>query len=396
MKKKILALVVPSLMVIEHAQAVVVVEDESMKIEIKGRITAEFGQSTTIDDSDKANAAEQRRETKEVGGDFYSRLGLKGEHRLQGDLKGVGFVEWGFKTEKDDPNNSGLFNRYAYLGLKYNEVKAVFGRAPNPYQQVAAITDNFNIFGMSIYGEQKGNSVSSRYDDSLVLSYKSPNVDTEGGLDLRLAGGIGDASRQKGLSGQDNYYSFSAGWTMPLADSVKFSAVAAYQRQNFVFAADKDTAVGNKSKGDNHVIAGGLGFTFDNVYVGAAYSRKEADKAGTSTYAEASKHLGSTEDGAIEQFSGVSDSFDLFAKYTMNDKLEFAVGYAYENGDIKDSSGVVTSADQRITDSIIAGVNYNFNDHVNMYGEYLFDNRNKIGAGPDADNRWGVGATFRF
>ena len=47
---------------------------------------------------------------------------------------------------------------------------------------------------------------------------------------------------------------------------------------------------------------------------------------------------------------------------------------------------------------INAGVgNYNFNDQVNVYGEYLFDNRNKIvESGSDADNRWGIGATFRF
>ena len=97
----------------------------------------------------------------------------------------------------------------------------------------------------------------------------------------------------------------------------------------------------------------------------------------------------------IKKFSGKSTSFDAIAKYTFAEKLDLMAGYAYENADNK-STG---ENDRRFVDAVILGTNYSFNDDFNVYAEYMFDNRNDVeinGENVSADNRYGVGATFRF
>ena len=133
-----------------------------------------------------------------------------------GDLNAIGKLEWGLKSEAVKmPATNSLSPRYIYAGIGIQWLEAIAGRAPNPFTQVADYSDLFNIFGGGIYGEQDGLNAGTRYDDMLVVSYK------ESGLDLRVAGALGDANREAGLSGQKNLVSASVGYTYELAENVK-------------------------------------------------------------------------------------------------------------------------------------------------------------------------------
>lgn len=395
MKKTILAVAIPSILSAQ-AQALEIIKDDTKEVKINARVQVIGGKATTLDTDNPADAADKNRKTSENGLDFYSRLGLEGKYKLTGDLNVIGKAEWGLKSEgAQDPSTSSLKPRDVYAGVEYNGLKVIAGRALNPFTQVADYSDLFNIFGGGIYGAQDGLNAATRFDDMLVGSYEA------NGLDVRVAGALGDANREKGVSGQKNLISASVGYTHEFSDNVKLGGALAYQKQNFVFsdaaaAGDKSTtAIDDKTKGDNDILALGLGLTVHEFYLGASVSRKEANNAGTKAYAKDSEHLSATD--GIKQFSGKSTSFDITAKYTFAEKLDFMAGYVYENADNKTSGNVAN--DRRFVDAVILGTNYTFNDNFKVYAEYMFDNRNEalINNNMESpDNRYGVGATFKF
>ncbi|MGL5043433.1 MAG: porin, partial [Plesiomonas sp.] len=103
MKKTILALAVPALLAAGVTNAATVYNNDGTKIDLKGsiRLLAEDGARRDADLSDDS-----------------SRIGLGIKHDLGNGLSGLGYIEMGYDTQKQESTNDGpIKNRLAYAGL---------------------------------------------------------------------------------------------------------------------------------------------------------------------------------------------------------------------------------------------------------------------------------------
>ncbi|MBO1107005.1 porin [Plesiomonas shigelloides] len=145
MKKTILALAVPALLAAGVTNAATVYNNDGTTIDLKGsiRLLAEDG---------------ARRDANL--GDDGSRIGLGIKHDLGNGLSGLGYIEMGYDTQKQEStSDTPIKNRQAYAGLSLDGVGTLTaGRITAPFDDVALSDYTYTYGGVMDFGKMQDSS----------------------------------------------------------------------------------------------------------------------------------------------------------------------------------------------------------------------------------------------
>lgn len=106
MKRKVLAILVPALLMAGAVNAAEMYNKNGNKVDLYGKVDARHTFSDNPGDD---------------GDETYVQVGFKGETQITNDLTGYG--QWEYKTYANDTEGAGdkSFNRLAFAGLKYGD-----------------------------------------------------------------------------------------------------------------------------------------------------------------------------------------------------------------------------------------------------------------------------------
>ncbi|EGB88053.1 hypothetical protein CDH60_14185 [Escherichia coli] len=109
MKRKVLAMLVPALLVAGAANAAEIYNKDGNKVDFYGKMVGERIWSNT-DDNNSENEDTS-----------YARFGVKGETQITSELTGFGQFEYNLDASKPEGENQEK-TRLTFAGLKYNEL----------------------------------------------------------------------------------------------------------------------------------------------------------------------------------------------------------------------------------------------------------------------------------
>ncbi|WMC11907.1 porin [Oceanimonas pelagia] len=330
MKKTILALTIPALFA-TSASAVTVYSDEGAQVDIYGRVQYEAG---ALD-----YQAAKPEKAENFGGLGEARLGTNIKYALNNDVDLIGKLEWQVAAEKSD--GSKFDSRYAWAGFRFMDTTDLtVGRVNSPYAQLLDYTDVLNVFGgIAAYGSELGTT--DKVDDMVRVAYAA------NGVDLRAGYSFNDADKQDTNTGEENRWSVSAGYTLPMG----LGFGAAYEQIAFNNGADQDNWIA------------GVNYTLDGLYVAAIYTEQEKDVLG----------------GGKNE----SEGYELHAQYNVD---AWTVLAQYSNEEYTPAGG----SSEDTVDAITLGVQYSLTPKAKLYGEYL------ISDVADEDDLYGVGIQYNF
>ncbi|PHM40204.1 outer membrane porin precursor [Xenorhabdus mauleonii] len=378
MKRNILAVVIPALLVAGTANAAEIFNKDGNKLDLYGKVDV------------RHQFADKR--SKEDGDDSYARIGVKGETQITDQLTGFGRWEYNVKakgTEKDGADSS---TRLAFAGLKFANYGSLdYGRNYGVNYDVNAWTDVLPIFGGDSMA-QTDNFMTGRSTGLLTyrntdffglvdglnfaLQYQGQNSDrTKNGRETIRANGDG-----YGLS-----TTYDVGYGITVGGSYANSARTSLQKPGVTHVEDGKTygvGLGKRAEAWN------LGAKYDanNVYLAAMYG----------------------ETRNMTRFSPAERTSDLIANKTQN--IELTAQYLFSDLGLKPSLAYVQSKGKDLGEVkgkgvynadlvkyVSVGTYYYFNKNLSTYVDYkinLLKKDNELGL--NARNVFGVGLTYQF
>ncbi|BEH72929.1 outer membrane pore protein [Edwardsiella tarda] len=360
MKRNILAVVIPALLVAGAANAAEMYNKDGNKVSLYGKVDARHTFSS--DASDNGDAT-------------YARFGFKGETQINSELTGYGQWEYNFQANNAEDSNpaigqEGNKTRLGFAGLKYGDYGSLdYGRNYGVVYDVEAWTDVLPVFGGDTY-TNTDNFMTSRTNG--VATYRNNGffglVD---GLNVALQyQGKNDsdgrkASRQNG-DGFGMSASYDLGWGV--------SAAAAYSSSNRTHD-QKALEDGNKAE----VWTTGLKYDANNVYLAAMYAETR-----NMTW------VGSSKLGGI---APKTKNFEVVAQYQFDFGLRPSIAYLQSRAE-------GYGAKEDAVKYLDLGSYYYFNKNMSAYVDYkinlLDDNKFTKDVGISTDNIVGVGMIYQF
>ncbi|MEQ4915303.1 porin [Morganella morganii] len=359
MKRNILAVVIPALLVAGAANAAEIYNKDGNKVDLYGKVDVRhmFADAKSGEDGDNSRV----------------RFGIKGETQITDQLTGFGRFENEIKTNSTEGDNKNEV-RLAYAGFKFAEFGSVdYGRNYGVIYDVNAWTDVMPLFGGDTQA-QKDVYMTSRTAD--VLTYR--NSDFFGYVDgLNFALQYQGANDENSIAPRDNAkangdgYGFSTtydlGWGVSVGGAYANSARTLGQQAGIGGAAGKRAE------------AWDLGAKYDanNLYLAAFYGE--------------TRNMTTFDGGS--QIANKTKNIELVAQYQFDFGLRPSIGYnqskGYALGNDTYNSDLVKYID--------LGAYYYFNKNMSAVVDYkinLLDKNNE--AGVNADNVVGLGLTYQF
>lgn len=332
MKRNLLAIAIPALLLAGAANAAEVVNKDGSKLDVYGQVAAK----DYVHGDDVASH-----------GKTEARLGVWGETQVLDGVKAYAKFEWQTNSFDVDYN---IDNRYAYTGLDFGSVGMLdYGKNQGVLNAVASYTDVLPVYG----GEASGYLLLGTRTAS-VLTYT--NTDLFGaveGLDFAIqyadkgSDKFDPANKDKFTSVNNQAYGLSAQYSI-LDTGLQIGGA-------FAQSADRPAA----EKGLTSFVVG-ANYNANNVYVAGIYSQ--------STRGDAVKVSG------YEAVLAYGIDFEV-------GRLTPSVAYlAYRDNVAK--SDKIQYAD--------LGVQYDFNDNVGAYFDYKF---NLI---KNEKDQAAIGMTYKF
>lgn len=391
MKRKVLAILVPALLMAGAANAAEMYNKDGNKVDLYGKVDARHTFSDRAGDD---------------GDETYVQIGFKGETQINNDL--VGYGQWEYKTYANDTEGQGdtSFNRLAYAGLKYGEYGSFdYGRNYGVVYDVEAWTDMLPVFGGDSYtwtdnfmnGRANGlatyrNAGFFGLIDGLnvALQYQGNN---EGGPHEDQNGNYIDV--QEGTKNGHDDVRFQNGDGFGMSTSYDFdfglSLGAAYS------SSDRTNA--QEAAGQNNAHFAG-GKTAEAWTLGAKYNANSVYLA--MMYAETRNMTPYGDYGIADQTQNV----EMVAQYQFDFGLRPSLAWVYSKG--KDMTYPGTAAnpqgqqgDMDLVNYIDLGMTYTFNKNFSTYVDYkinMLDNDESFyeANGISTDDIVGVGMTYQF
>jgi len=374
MKRKVLAILVPALLMAGAANAAEMYNKNGNKVDLYGKVDARHTFSDNPGDD---------------GDETYVQIGFKGETQITNDLTGYG--QWEYKTYANDTEGAGdkSFNRLAYAGLKFGEYGSFdYGRNYGVVYDVEAWTDMLPVFGGDSYtwtdnfmvGRTNGVATYRNNDffglvDGLnfALQYQGANEDQEG-----TKNGHKDVRFQNGDGfGMSTSYDFSG-------DLSGLSLGAAYSSSD---RTNDQVAYGKAAESIG--FAGGE--KAEAWTVGAKYDANSVYLA--MMYAETRNMTPIGNVGIANQ----TQNFEAVAQYQFDFGLRPSLAWVYSKGKDLDGKGF----NQDLVNYIDLGMTYSFNKNFSTYVDYkinMLDNDEALydAYGISTDDIVGVGMTYQF
>ncbi|MDX6040379.1 porin OmpC [Scandinavium lactucae] len=386
MKRKVLAILVPALLVAGAVNAAEIYNKDGNKLDLYGKVDArhQFSENGGSD-----------------GDATYVQVGFKGETQINNDL--TGFGQWEYKmmannTEDNGGNNA--WTRLAYAGLKFGDFGAFdYGRNYGVVYDVEAWTDMLPVFGGDSYswtdnymvGRANGLATYRNSDFfglvdglSFALQYQGANESTNANEDQEGTNNGRDVRFENGDGfGLSTVYDFGMG----------FSAGAAYSSSDRSNDQEGSGAGNNrysKFAGGDEAQAWTVGGKYDanSVYLAMMYS----ETLNMTPYGDTG-------------IANKTQNFEAVAQYQFDFGLRPSLAWVYSKGvDLGgniNGNGNIDYVDQDLVNYIDIGANYYFNKNFSTYVDYkinLLDGDDEFYGdnGISTDDVVGIGMIYQF
>ncbi|HEP0986485.1 porin OmpC [Enterobacter ludwigii] len=388
MKRKVLAILVPALLMAGAAHAAEMYNKNGNKVDLYGKIDARHTFSDHPGDD---------------GDETYVQIGFKGETQITNDV--IGYGQWEYKTYANNTEDAGdtSFNRLAYAGLKYGEYGSFdYGRNYGVVYDVEAWTDMLPVFGGDSY-TWTDNFMVGRANG--VATYR--NADFFGlveGLNFALqyqgANEGQDATEdQEGTKNGHNDVRFQNGDGFGMSTSYDFSGDLSGLTLGAAFSSS-DRTNEQEAKGiqDSARFAGGK--TAEAWTVGAKYDANSVYLA--MMYAQTRNMTPYGDTGIADE----TQNFEAVAQYQFDFGLRPSLAWVYSKGKDMTYPGNAGNpqgqhGDMDLVNYIDVGMTYNFNKNFSTYVDYkinMLDNDESFyeANGISTDDIVGVGMTYQF
>ena len=366
MKKTLLAVAIPALLVSGAASATTIYNNNGTQVDFNGQMRLGIEYNDQRDE-----AGENGTKIRDTG----SRFGFAVKHDLGNDLYGIGELEFGNNTQSKESEFK-LKNRKAYVGLGLTDIgEFTYGRVLSPFDDVAMSDYSYVYGGILDFGhviERNGQS---------------------GGSDNF----IGRVSNTIKVMSAD-FNGFSAGATYTMQGEEEWNADGSDAKRSkdidnaYTLSVFYDTGFGLKANaGYGHAnYNGGSWLDTDNNLV--EYKDAKADIFGASVeYSIADFAIAfdigqsqAKEDG----WKGKVNLYGVGTKYNITDKSKLYALYSYADGkkDVSDES------EQRV----ILGADYRFTPAVRTFLEYSWTKEKFQEANKDTEKTNEVMLGMRF
>ncbi|EED0592773.1 porin [Escherichia coli] len=395
MKRKVLAMLVPALLVAGAANAAEVYNKDGNKLDLYGKVA---GLHYFSDDAGS-------------DGDMsYARIGFKGETQIADQFTGYGQWEYNLQANGTEGDGDNSATRLAFAGLGFGQNGTFdYGRNYGVVYDIEAWTDMLPEFGGDTYagadnfmnGRTNGvatyrnNGFFGQVDGlNFALQYQGNN---EGSGDGFLFGQEGSGSGDGRKLSKEN----GDGYGMSTSYNFDFglSFGAAYSNSDRTDEQTKPNFHNTRAGDRNDITAGGE--TAEAWTVGAKYDANNVYLA--AMYAETRNMTGYGKANAI---ANKTQHFEVVAQYQFDFGLRPSIAYLQSKG--KDLGGWAHdgNGDPRYTNKdlvkyVEVGATYYFNKNMSTYVDYkinLLDNDDDFYAnnGIATDDIVAVGLVYQF
>ena len=369
MKRNILAVVIPALLVAGAANAAEIYNKNGNKLDFYGKMVGEHVWTTNGDTSSDDTT--------------YARIGLKGETQINDQL--IGYGQWEYNMDASNVEGSQTTKtRLAFAGLKAGEYGSFdYGRNYGAIYDVEAATDmlvewggdGWNYTDNYMTGRTNGVATYRNSDffglvDGLnfAVQYQGKNGSVSGeGMTNNGRGALRQNGDGVGGSITYDYEGFGIGAAVSSSKRTDAQNTAAY--------------IGNGDRAETYT--GGLKYDANNIYLAAQY---------TQTY-------NATRVGSLG-WANKAQNFEAVAQYQFDFGLRPSVAYLQSKGK---NLGVVAGRnydDEDILKYVDVGATYYFNKNMSTYVDYkinlLDDNQFTRDAGINTDNIVALGLVYQF
>nr|ADK27754.1 outer membrane protein F [Yersinia intermedia] len=379
MKRNILAVVIPALLVAGAANAAEIYNKDGNKLDLYGKVDARHQFSD--------NAGQDGDET-------YVRFGFKGETQITNQLTGYGQWEYNVQANHaESQGDKGNKTRLGFAGLKFDQFGSLdYGRNYGVIYDVNAWTDMLPVFG----GDSISNSDNymtgrstglATYRNTnffglvdglnFALQYQGKNEDGRNGATVTADPITGDVTTSYGNLKDQNGDGFGISSTYDIGYGVNFgagfsSSNRTYEQKTF------STANGEKAQAWN------VGAKYDayNVYLAVMY----AETQNMTPYGDAS-----------DTIANKTRDIEITAQYQFDFGLRPSLGYVQSKGKDLD---YVNYNNHDLVKYVSVGTYYAFNKNMTTYVDYkinlLDEDEFTRTNGLNTDDVVGVGLVYQF
>ena len=372
MKRKVLSLMIPALLVAGSAHAAEIYNKDGNKLDLFGKVDGlHYFSKDSGSDGDQS----------------YLRFGFKGETQISDQLTGYG--QWEYQAALNTAESEGTANSYTrvgFAGLKFGDAGSIdYGRNYGVAYDIGSWTDVLPEFGGDTYGAD--NFMFQRANG--LLTYRNNNffglVD---GWNFALQYQGKNGSSSESANGRDVLSQNGDGWGM----STTYDLGSGFALGASMFQSDRTNeqngltaATANISgRGDKAAVYnGGIKYDANNIYLAAMYARGyNANRFGSS-------------DSSLYGFADRTDNWELVAQYQFDFGLRPSLAFVTER-----ASGIGSYGKQNLKKYIDVGATYYFNKNMSTYVDYninlIKDNDFTEAAGVNTDNTVALGLVYQF
>lgn len=369
MKRNILALLIPGLLIASGAHAAEIYNKDGNKLDLYGKVKGlHYFSDAPGNDGDQS----------------YVRFGFKGQTQINDLITGYGQWEYNVmanhaESDSKSPSTTGTKTRLGFAGLKFGQYGSFdYGRNYGALYDVEAWTDMFPEFGGDGYTKAdrfmtgRTNGVATYRNRGFFGMVDGLNVA------LQYQGKNENDGRSSSTANGDGY---ALSTTYALGDTgVSFGGAYA--------SSDRTTGQSNSAygKGDKaDAWTGGMKYDANGVYLAAMYAETRNMIAITVPAGIAGAPAGSG-------FANKTQTVEAVAQYQFDFGLRPSLGYIQTKG--KDIEGI---GDVDLVKYFDVGATYYFNKNMSAYVDYKInqlDDDNKLGL--NNDDVTAVGLVYQF
>ncbi|MGL5344581.1 MAG: porin [Plesiomonas sp.] len=268
MKKTILALAVPALLAAGVTNAATVYKNDDTSIDLKGSI--------------RLLAEEGARRDANIGDDG-SRIGLGIKHNLGNGLTGLGYIEMGYDTQKQEStSDSPIKNRQAYAGLSLDGVGTLTaGRITAPFDDVALSDYTWTYGGVMDFGKMADSKDAGPFGNKNTFLARTSNSVKVESAEMNGFKAAGSYTMQTGeaYNNVDNAYTLAAFYTSDFG--LTFNAGYGHGKSNGGFSEkDKDgkwVPTSYKNSADADIWGIGTQYEINDFAIALDYGQAKLD-----------------------------------------------------------------------------------------------------------------------
>ncbi|MFU0890676.1 porin [Kluyvera sichuanensis] len=367
MKRNILAVVIPALLVAGAANAAEIYNKDGNKLDLYGKVNAERDFTTSGDTSNSDGT--------------YAQLGFKGETQINDQLVGFGQWEYRFMADNAESTPASNKNRLAFAGLKAGDAGSIsYGRNYGIVYDVASYTDMAPSFsGMTWGGGHVDNYMTSRGTGRLTTRTRDF---------LGLVDGLSMGIQYQGKNDRTDVETSNGegvGYSLGYDFGEGFGLIGSYSNSGRTGHQKLQDDVGDKAE------AWGIGAKYDanNVYL-------------ATTYAE-TRNMTRTGPKGLDGAANKTQNFEIVAQYQFDFGLRPAISYVQTKGKDLAPEGTFAGGDADLAKFIQLGATYYFNKNFNVAVDYYFNLLNKndaytkeVGGINGNDDMMALMATYQF